>query len=98
MELNAYCDNLFTELDYWCRRFDEVVEKIDLEENGSGSGIVWYLKDLRNIREELGNKIKLLKTECPASWQMDRVESPFARLESELEDVWYKAAPSEIGG
>jgi hypothetical protein len=98
MELNTYCDNLSTELDHWKHRFDEVVEKIDMEEGGNGSGIVWYLKDLHNTRKELENRIKLLKTECPASWDTERIQSPFARLESESEEVWYKGAPSDIGG
>jgi hypothetical protein len=98
MELSTYCDNLATELGNWRERFDEIVKKIDMAESGSKSESISYINDLHMIRKELGDRIRRLKKECPASWEPDRIESPFARLESRWEDVWYKVSPGDIGG
>lgn len=98
MELNTYCDHLATELSNWRDRFDEVVKKIDMAESGSRSKIVSYLNDLHIFRKELGERINRLKTECPASWDPDRIESPFARLKTGHENVWHKPYHGDIGG
>jgi hypothetical protein len=82
MELNTYCDNLSTELDNWEHRFDQIVKKIDNAESGSKSKIISCISDLHIVRKGLGERIKRLKTECPTSWEPDRIESPFARLET----------------
>ena len=98
MELNNYCDNVAIELGNWRDRFDEIVKKIDMAESGSKSKIISYLNDLHIVRKELGDRIKRLKTECPTSWEPDRIESPFARLNPRWEDVWHKVSPGDIGG
>ncbi len=98
MELNNYCDNVAIELSNWRDRFDEIVKKIDMAERGSKSKIIYYLNDLHIVRKELGDRIKRLKTECPTSWEPDRIESPFARLNARREDVRHKVSPGDIGG
>jgi len=100
MELETYCDNLAAELSGWQAKFDGVVRKFDEASCGDKAKLVPHVNQLHIVKEELDDRIRRLKTECPTNWEADRIEleGNFTGFKTKWEDVWQNVSPGDIGG
>ncbi len=100
MELDTYCDNLATELAGWQAKFDGIVKKFDDASCSDKANLVPHVNQLHILKEELEDRIRSLKTECPTNWEAERIEleGKFSGFKTKWEDVWQNVSPGDIGG
>jgi predicted nuclease with TOPRIM domain len=100
MEIETYCENLAAELGNWQAKFDGVVRKFDDASCGEKAKLVPQVNDLHMLKEELEERIKRLKTECPTNWEAEKIEleGKFSGFKTRWEDVWQNVSPGDIGG
>jgi len=59
--------------------------------------LVPQVNDLRMLKEELEERIKRLKTECPTDWEAERIEleGKFSGFKTSWEDVLSNISPRD---
>ncbi len=97
MELQTYCDNLVAELDGWQAKFEGIVGKFDEASCGDKAKLVPQVNELHMLKEELEERIKRLKTECPTDWEAERfeLEGKFSGIKTGWEDVLSNISPRD---
>jgi predicted nuclease with TOPRIM domain len=100
MEIETYCENLAAELGNWQAKFDGIVRKFDDASCGEKAKLVPQVNDLHMLKEELEERIRRLKTECPTNWEAEKIEleGKFSGFKTRWEDVWQNVSPGDIGG
>jgi predicted nuclease with TOPRIM domain len=97
MELETYCDNLAAELGGWQAKFEGIVEKFDAASCGDKAKLVPQVNDLHMLKEELEERIKRLKAECPIDGEAERIEleGKFSGIKTRWEDVLSNISPRD---
>jgi hypothetical protein len=100
MDLNAYCDNMTSELRDLKGRIDGVMARFDETSCADKSKVFPYFNQLHIMAEELNDRIETLKTECPTEWNPEKaeLERRFGHYSRAWEGVWENVSPGEIGG
>jgi predicted nuclease with TOPRIM domain len=99
MELTEYCDGVAGELSTWRGKVDEVVKRLDHVSSGDKAKVYPHVNELHMVMEELDDRIKKLRTQCPTSWEPEKaeMEGKFFHLRRTWEGVWENVSPGEIG-
>lgn len=100
MELTECCNGVAGELSTWRGKVDEVVKRLDHVSTGDEARVYPHVNELHMIMEELDDRIKKLRHECPTAWEPknEEMEGKFAHLRRKWEGVWENVSPGEIGG
>lgn len=99
MDEKNYCDNVARELSDWKARIDDIVMKFDRTSTGDKAPVVSYVNELHIFMEELSERIRMLRTECPIALSPEaRERIPESHFQKEWKGVWEDVSPAEIGG
>ena len=96
MDVRDYCDSLLTELTGWKAKMYDVMRKLEKVPSGEKENLLPYLNDFNIIFEELDNRIGKLRTECPISWEPDKLEvdGKLGQIRTKWDDLWSKLPAS----
>ena len=100
MDVKSYCDSLVIELTGWKAKVYDVVRKLDKVSSGDKEKVVYQVRELHMIIEELDDRIDRLKRECPIEWHPEKIEleGKVSTLKTKWEKVWQNISPADFGG
>jgi hypothetical protein len=103
MDVKDYCSGLEMELTAWKAKLYDLTRKMDRLGTAEKEKMLANVEDLHILLAEMGDRVNLLKTECPSDWGSDkkRIETAQVDMRAKYEatmDVIGRAAPVSVPG
>lgn len=90
MEVQEYCRNMSVELAGWKAKMYDVVMKLGKLQADQKKRFDPQIKELNKIIDDLSERIRRLKNECPPDWKPDEkeIKARVAHIQKLMKDVW----------
>jgi len=99
MDANAYCDIVGIELTGWKAKLYDVIRRTEQQGAGNKENIEPMVAELKDMVDDLDERIAALARECPAEWGSEKsdIDGKISQVSLKWKQVWGVMGEEEYG-
>ena len=99
MDIKSYCDSVGIELTGWKAKLYDVIRRSETLADTGKANVEPMVAELKDIVDNLDQRIALLARECPAEWGDERsdIDDKMTKMNDTWKQVWGVMGEKEYG-
>jgi len=99
MDAKAYCDIVGIELTSWKAKLYDVIRRTEQQEAGNKENIEPMVAELKDMVDDLDERIAALARECPTDWGGEKsdIDGKISQVTLKWKEVWGIMGEKEYG-
>ena len=99
MDVKSYCDSVGSELTGWKAKLYDVIRRTEKMAGDDKENIEPMVAELKDMVDDLDERIATLARECPAEWGDERsdIDGKMSQVTQKWKDVWGVMGEKEYG-
>ena len=99
MDVKSYCDSVGSELTGWKAKLYDVIRRTENLESGNKENIEPMVAELKDMVDDLEERIAALARECPTEWGDDKsdIDGKMSQFTQKWKEVYGVMGEKEYG-
>ena len=99
MDVKSYCDSVGSELTGWKAKLCDVIRRTENLESGNKENIEPMVAELKDMVDDLEERIAALARECPTEWGDDKsdIDGKMSQFTQKWKEVYGVMGEKEYG-